>query len=141
MARQMLSGILSIEDIPDVEAFAHKQARSYLRKMKIELGYHDYEDLISFILELIFVLYKEKWNKKESFAGYAAYIVSRRITDYFRQMWGRNGKKRAVLLSPTSPEFMATSNPKLEFITAERDSFFKRDSITDLTRVLSTRNS
>lgn len=95
-SKRMLNGILKLGDLEDVESFAHRQARSYLSKKNIRIPHEDYEDLISFIFLLVWDLYDSKWNGKDSFAGYATYIVSRRITDHFRDRWGRNGEKIAI---------------------------------------------
>lgn len=125
---RMLNGVLKFADLEDVEEFAHIHARAYLRKRNIHLPYHEYEELITYIISLVWELYDKKWNREKSFSGYAGYITQRRITDHFRDKWGRKGEKIAIN--------QATSFSELGEIESQSSDYDKADSITTLRRVL-----
>lgn len=93
---QMLNVKLKFGDIEDVEGFCSMHLNTYLKKNGMTLREQDREDLMSFLMALVWELYDSKWSKKGSFSGYAAFIISKRITDYFRQKWGRNSQKLAI---------------------------------------------
>lgn len=100
--QKLLNGIMKLGDMTDVEEFCHIQARTYLRSHNIYIQPHEYEDLIAYLISMVWELYDRKWNRKDSFTGYASYITPKRVTDYFRQRWGRNREKLAFESTPLS---------------------------------------
>ncbi len=125
---KFLNGVLKLADLEDVEEFAHIHARAYLRKRNIYIPFHEYEELVAYIITLVWELYANKWNREHSFAGYAGYIVQRRITDHFRDKWGRKGEKIAIN--------QAAPFSELGEIESTITGYDKADSVTSLVRLL-----
>lgn len=84
----MLQGTLSLYDIRDVEALAAK----VVQQSNLELGYHDKEDLIAYLVSTCWELSLE-WEPDESrswgFAAWATTTLRRRVVDWDRSRKGR----------------------------------------------------
>jgi len=92
----MLNGKLKLGDMEDVEKFCSIHINNYIKKRNMKLKPEDYEDLMAYGMSFVWELYDSKWNQKGSFSGYAGYIFPKRITDYYRAKWGRDGQKLSI---------------------------------------------
>ena len=92
----MLNGKLKLGDIDDVEIFCHNRINNYTKSRNMRLRTEDYEDLMSFAMAQVWELFDTKWNKRGSFSGYVSYILPKRITDYYRAKWGRDGQRLSI---------------------------------------------
>ena len=116
----MLGSKLKLGDIDDVESFCKLQINVYLVKFNMKLNPDAYEDLMSYTFLAIWILWNEKYDGTGSFSGYASYILPKRITDYLRQQWGREGQKMAIHNAIPFSAFRTnsdnTENEKLDLV-------------------------
>ena len=83
----MLAGKLALHDVRDTEALCV----SVLRRSRLELSSHDFEDALSFLIEAAWKLSLgyQRGDRPASFSSYAAPILQRRVTDWQRKTKGR----------------------------------------------------
>ena len=93
---RMLNGNLKLADVDDLESFCRVRINSYLKRHNMKFNKDQFDDLLAYSMATVWELWETKWNKKGSFSGYASSLFAKRLVDYFREDWGRNGQKISV---------------------------------------------
>lgn len=135
---RLLNGVLKLGDLDDVERFAHAQARKYLSKFSIPIrpGSVDYDELVTHVISLTWELFDSKFSGNGSFGGYASSVIGYRITDYFREKYGRTAQSRLDIEVLVDDPLRSTVGSAVAYQSAHAEA----DSTIDLRGVLLSRD-
>jgi len=81
----------ALHDIDDVERFCDRLLADYLRRRGAHLREHDREDAVSYLVATCWELSQTyDRSRNTSFSKHAYTILVKRVTDFYRQRFGRD---------------------------------------------------
>jgi len=125
----MLTGVLALHDIRDVEAFT----LNTIHKAKAQLTPQELEDLHTYLIEETWLLSQRYKPGGITFSTWAGHTLPKRIIDWKRKTYGRTTNQQ---IRPT----LIPHDPRHHPTTTTRNTPTDRDT-DHLTRLLRTRGS
>jgi DNA-directed RNA polymerase specialized sigma24 family protein len=93
----VLASKFALHDVRDAVALCG----NVIAKSGLKLDHHQHEDLLAFLLEecwLLSLRYERGRGSTSTFAGWASYILRRRVVDWLRAQRGRGYRPEIVSL-------------------------------------------
>jgi DNA-directed RNA polymerase specialized sigma24 family protein len=109
-ATSVLAGKLLLHEVRDTEALCAR----VIARSRLTLDGHDYEDLLTFLVESAWELslrYERGRGSTTTFAGYATTILRRRVFDWQRGRYGRGYRPQLISLDDLEPDRLAATQP------------------------------
>jgi hypothetical protein len=129
----MLNGTLSLHDVRDVEAAAHRVAEDWLRQKRAYLREHHKADLVAYLIAIAYELSLNHKPEVSSFSQRFYRTGSLRITDWYRsEFQDLRSPKPELALSLDGPATETTDGTSLTLIETLADQASPSDPTAQL---------